>query len=193
MNQRLLLIVSLGILLLDGCSEVKPRYRDTSSLEAPPRIDIPSDKAVSQERQTTEHRKKTEPWVFIDDAESPPVLLIKKLPDRAWEVVSQALADKKIEVTDKNREEGVFLVKYDPSKDIGKTFGNVRFLWFEDDYGEAEYQLTLKWKDTETQVRARLIKQAEVDDDDEELADGSAKLIQALYDAIHKEETEDSE
>nr|WP_305909174.1 hypothetical protein [Methylomarinum sp. Ch1-1]MDP4522065.1 hypothetical protein [Methylomarinum sp. Ch1-1] len=98
---------------------------------------------------------------------------------------------KKIEVTDKNREQGVYYVKYDPSEDSGtRVFGNVTLFIFEEEYEEAEYKLSIVWRETECEVRATKVEPTENGDEDEALGDGSAKLIEALYEAIRDELSE---
>ncbi len=176
---KILLCLSLFTLL--GCGAESP-YRDTSELELPPAVKsteptmaVPSaiDKQARPEQKT----------VLLDDSEKPPVLIIKKFQDRAWELVIEALNQHKIEIIDKNREAGSIQVKYDASEDGGETFGNVRFFWFEDEYGEARYEIKLAWNGVETEVKVHLLEQAE-SEDDEDLADGSEKLVKMLYNAI---------
>lgn len=184
MDKKVLFMV-LSLVLI-ACSEVKQKYRDTTDLEAPPRLVIaerPSDK------KKDDVKKELKEYVFLDDAETPPVLKIKKLFDRSWDLVGQALETKKIEVTDKNRDQGVYYVKYGPE---GRTFGKAKIFFFEDGYEEVEYKLSISWHETETEVRAKMITEQEIsfdEDDDEELSDASAKLIKTLYDAINEELT----
>lgn len=175
-----------------SCSEVKQKYQDTSELERPPKMDIIEQSSIGGPGSDTPVVKKSlAESVFLDDAEKPTVLKIKKLFDRSWDIVGQAIAKKKIEITDKNREQGVFYLKYDASEDSGSTvFGNVRLFVFEDEYTEAEYKLTVGWWETETEVRAEMIVKDEEEDQDNEYADGSSKLLKALYDTISNELTE---
>ncbi len=179
------LFFSFISLTLVGCSGVEQKYRDTTDLETPPRLVIVEES--SNEVEDTVH-KNINDYVFLDDLENPAVLKIKKLFDRSWDLVGQALNKKKIEITDKNRDQGVYFVKYDPGEDSdGRVFGNVRLFFFEDEYQEAKYKISVVWHDTETEVRAEMTDQQDVsadEDEDEEYADGSAKLIKALYDEI---------
>jgi len=138
----------------------------------------------SRPSSVVEKKPEQKSFVALDDSQSPPVVMIEKLLDRSWELVGQALNDKKIEIVDKNREDWAYRVKYDASQNSGEYFGNVHFLWFEDDYGEAEYEVKLSWNGTETEVHVRLLEQAETNDEDEELADGSEKLAQTIYQAV---------
>ncbi len=165
-----------------GCAAKSP-YRDTSELEMPPVIEA-QEMPFSKPSSVVEKKPAQKSFVALDDSQSPPVVMIEKLLDRSWELVGQALNDKKIEIVDKNREAWIYRVKYDASQDSGEYFGNVHFLWFEDEYGEAEYEIKLNWNGTETEVHVRLLEQAETNDEDEDLADGSEKLAQTIYQAV---------
>lgn len=191
MRNKALLILLLAA--LSACSEGK-KYRDTADLETPPRLAINEKSSLGQqEAEQKDAKNSLAESVFIDDAESPSVLKIKKLFDRAWDIVGQALEKKAIEITDKNRDKGVYFVKYDPSADTGEQlFGNVKIFIFEEEYREAPYKLTIVWRDTETEVRTEMLPQTESDEnnDDEEFADGSSKLLKVLYEAIRDEPVE---
>ncbi len=172
---------------MTACSEANQKYRDTTELETPPRLAIVEQRgsSVSESRQTV--KDSLADAIFLDDADNPTVLTIKKLFDRSWDVVGRALELKKIEITDKNREQGVYFVKYDPTDDSGSTiFGNVKVFIFEDTYEEAEYKLHVAWYETATEVRAEMINKTDDAsyEDGEAPKDGSAKLIKALYDVI---------
>ena len=189
MTVKTVFFLGLSYILI-ACSDAKPKYRDTTDLEIPPRLVITERPSGTGKDEVQKDLKE---YVFLDDVENPPILKIKKLFDRSWNLVGQALDKKKIEITDKNRDQGVYFVKYDPSADLGKVFGNVKLFFFEEEYGEAEYKLSIAWHETETEVRAVLIAQQETsfdDEDDEELGDASAKLIKTLYDTINDELTE---
>ncbi len=186
------LFFSILSLTLVACSGVEQKYRDTTDLETPPRLVIVEKSSNEVEDKV---QKNINDYVFLDDMENPSVLKIKKLFDRSWDLVGQALSKRKIEITDMNRDKGIYFVKYDPGEDSnGRVFGNVRFFLFEDEYQEAEYKISIGWHDTETEVRVEMINQQEVtagEDEDEELADGSAKLIKALYDEISNVQTKE--
>ncbi len=168
--------------MLAGCGGESP-YRDTSELEMPPAVELPETPAAIPSR-VVEQAPQAKTIVRLDDSESPAVLKIEKFQDRAWEMVIEALNRHQLEIIDKNREAGWIQVKYDASEDSGETFGNVRFFWFEDEYGEAKYEIRLGWNGVETEVKVRLLEQAEAQDDEDDLADGSEKLVKVLYDAI---------
>ncbi len=178
-------LLAMAMSMLPACTEGK-KYLDTTELETPPRLAIAEHAPAPGESPETVTKSLADS-VFIDDSEHPTLLKIKKLFDRSWDLVGQALERRKIEITDKNREQGVYYVKYDPSADSGsRLFGNVKIFIFEQEYAEAGYKLTVAWHETATEVRAEMVNpdQAAVDEDGEELGDGSEKLIKALYDTI---------
>ncbi len=181
MNKALLW---LSLVTLAGCGGESP-YRDTSELEMPPAVELSETQATAPS-QIIEQAEPAQKIVLLDDSEIPPVLKIEKFQDRAWELVIDALNKHNIGIIDKNREAGWVQVKYDASEDSGEIFGNVRFFWFEDEYGEAKYQIKLTWNGVATEVKVRLLEQAESEDEDEELGDGSEKLVKLLYNAINE-------
>lgn len=181
-----------SFVLLQACTNTRT-YRDTTDLEMPPRLEI-TQRALKEAESTDSSVAGTEldDSVLLEDQEYPPVIKIKKLFDRAWDMVGQALNKKKIEIVDKNRDKGVYFVKYDPSEDTttGNVFGGVKFFFFEQSYEKSEYKLSLAWHETETQVRAAMLnkpRRQTVDEDEDGPVDGSEKLIQALYEAIRDE------
>ena len=124
-----------------------------------------------------------------------PVMKIKKLFDRSWILVEQALKLSEIEITDKHREQGFFYVNFDPDAQGSKgsdVIDSVSFFFFEDEYEAAAYKLTVKWNETDTEVTAELANQINTDmlDDDEDMEDfeGSVDsgviLLKKLYKTI---------
>lgn len=189
----LLLFTSL---LLIACSDVKStRYKDTSHLELPPMMEIvKKPKTVVVETDDVEQTGLGSN-VSLGGSEQFPVIKIKKLFDRSWVLVEQALKLSEIEITDKNREQGVFYVLYDPDvKKSGDTnvIDSMTFFLFKDDYAEATYKLNVAWKETATEVSVELadVISTEMLDDQEDLeeAEGSVdsgkKLLLNLYGTI---------
>lgn len=178
------------LLTLAACSETK-HYRDTTALETPPRLAI-TEQGSSRRAPSAQQADQTSlaDSVRVDDEESPTILTIEKLFDRAWDLIGQALDRRNIEITDKNRAQGIYYVKYDASVDSGShLFGNVKIFIFEDEYAEADYKLTVTRQETATSVRAEMMPAQDktVSEDGEELGDGSGKLLKALYDTIRNE------
>ncbi len=177
-----LLLVSLS---LTACSSITKEYRDTSYLEKPPKL-------VIVEKLEDSEVVKDEPLnkdVFLDDIETPPVLHVKKLFDRSWELLAQELEKQKIEITDKNRDKGYYYVKFQPDEAEGHIFGGMKILLFEDSYTLADYRIHLMWNESTTEIRVKLLSEEEDisfddEDKDEQILDGSEKLINVLYEGI---------
>jgi len=181
-------------LLTVSCSDVKStRYQDNSDLEMPPRMKIvEKPKAIAEEKQ-----EKVESGlgndIFLAGSTEKPIIKIKKLFDRSWNIVEQALKLRKIEISDKNREQGVFYVLFDPdaqASDKSELFDNITFFFFEDDYEEAAYKIHVAWRDSDTEVSVELVDREnndlldDGDDDFDSSVDGGEKLIKALFKTI---------
>mgnify|MGYP000745247841 FL=1 len=187
-------LLFLIILFVGACSEAKnTRYKDTSVLESPPVMDIvEKPKAVVKETEKIENTGLGDVVKLVGSDEQP-VIQIKKIFDRSWDIVGEGLKLSEIEISDKNREEGVYYLRFDPDNRSSKDSGlmdSMAFLFFADDYDEAPYKLTVIWKDSSTEVTAELVDEQSDDflDDGKGDFDGSvdsgAKLIKALYKTI---------
>jgi len=187
-------LLFLIILFVGACSEAKnTRYKDTSVLESPPVMDIvEKPKAVVKETEKIENTGLGDVVKLVGSDEQP-VIQIKKIFDRSWDIVGEGLKLSEIEISDKNREEGVYYLRFDPDNRSSKDSGlmdSMAFLFFTDDYDEAPYKLTVIWKDSSTEVTAELVDEQSDDflDDGKGDFDGSvdsgAKLIKALYKTI---------
>jgi len=187
-------LLFLIILFVGACSEAKnTRYKDTSVLESPPVMDIvEKPKAVIKETEKIENTGLGDVVKLVGSDEQP-VIQIKKIFDRSWDIVGEGLKLSEIEISDKNREEGVYYLRFDPDNRSSKDSGlmdSMAFLFFTDDYDEAPYKLTVIWKDSSTEVTAELVDEQSDDflDDGKGDFDGSvdsgAKLIKALYKTI---------
>ncbi len=128
--------------------------------------------------------------VSLSKEDGQPIILIKKIFDRSWDIVGQSLELSEVEITDKNRAEGIYYVNFDADQQSSKETGlmeNVTFFLFKDDYEEAAYKLYVKWHENNTEVRAELVGQVKDDllddgeDDFEGEVDGGEKLIHLLY------------
>ncbi len=183
-------IFFLLIFFLSACKEVKStRYRDTTGLEQPPEMEIVEPAKVEPQRNEQENLTGLGDVVSLSTEDGEAVILVKKIFDRSWDMVGQTLELIQVEVTDKNREQGVYYVNFDAdqqsSKDKGlmeKTF----FLFEDDDYEEAAYKLFVKWNENNTEVSTELVEKVEDDFLDEKgdfdsKEDGGEKLIHLLY------------
>ncbi len=179
-------------LLISACSNTEnTRYKDLSHLEKPPEILAPEkvNSAVMQDKKSIA-KKGLGQVVTLSGPADQPILKIKKIFDRSWSIVEQALNLAEIEVTDKNRDKGVFYLKFDPDKQLSKDSSlvdSMTFFLFKDEYDEGTYKLSVVWRDSDTEVSAELIDQKNdglLDDEFEETLDFGSKLIERLYKTI---------
>lgn len=187
-------------LLIVACSDSKnTRYQDTSHLEIPPEMEIvETPKAIVEDKDKDKVKVKVKESglgdeVLLVGSAKKPVIKIKKLFDRSWNIVEQALKLNEIDVTDKNREQGVFYVLFDPDvlpANDPELMDKVTFFLFQDDFEEETYKVTVIWRESDTEISAELVEQLNTDllDDDEDGSEGSvdegAKLINTLYKTI---------
>jgi len=187
-------LVLLIPLLITACSDsVNTRYTDTSHLEMPPVLIIAEQPAQVNQDKEVDKNTGLGQVVFLSGPAAQPILKIKKIFDRSWNIVEQALNLSEIEITDKNRDQGVYYVKFDPDQKSSKESGvmdSLSFFLFKDEYEEAAYKLTVQWRDSDTEVSVERIEQDEDsllddgEDDFENPIDPGAMLINALYKTI---------
>lgn len=180
--------------LISACSDVKnTKYKDTSALEAPPVMKIAETPKVQFEEKEEAENTGLGDIVSISSSAEYPVIKIKKMFERSWSIVEQGLALSEIEITDRNRDKGVFYVKFDPDRLSSKDSGlldKMTFFLFKDDYEEASYKITVVWRESNTEVSTELIDEVDNDllDDGEEdfesSIDSGGMLIKALYKTI---------
>jgi len=196
MNVKIKWALFIHPLLLSACSSGESsRYKDLSQLEKPPVIIVAetSKKTPGKVDESVEKKGFGE-FVSLAGPAELPVLKIKKTFDRSWDIIEQALNQQEIEITDKNRDKGVFYLKYDPDQRTDKDpgfLGNFSF-FTTDDYEEARYRLTVLWRDTDTDVSVDLVGEdgkvlkndLDYDEDFEGETDSGALLIKDLYKTI---------
>ena len=179
--------------LVTACSDIKvTKYQDTSDLETPPEMVIVEKPKVLIEDSEVIKNTGLGKNVSLAGLGKEPVIKIKKTFERSWAIVEQALKLNEIEITDKNRDEGVFYVLFDPdAKPAGsKITDTITFFFFEDEYVEAAYKLTVAWRDSDTEVTVELIDQVSNDilddgeDEFEDTIDAGTKLLKTLYKTI---------
>jgi len=180
-------------LVIGACTGSKSsRYKDTAHLEKPPIIVVaekprpPVPEIPEEEDENTGLGQ----VVSLSGSADLPIIKIKKIFNRSWDIVEQGLNLSEIEITDKNRDEGVFYLKFDPDKQAAKDAGlldSISFFLFKDEYKEASYKLTVQWRESVTDVSVELIDEGDqsvlddVDEEFEDSIDSGAKLIKVLY------------
>lgn len=189
-------------LLTLSCSDSnQSRYKDTHHLEEPPQIKIVQKPKISEVAVKTDIGDNgLGKGVLLVNVENKAILKIKKNFDHSWEVVDQALKLNEIEITDKDRGQGVFYVTYDPDdQQMGDTslIDKMTFFMFKDEYDEAEYKLTVVWRESETDITAELVESETNDllDDGEDTdvdgtTDDGTMLLNALYKTIRDDLSE---
>ncbi len=191
-------------LFVISCSDgQQTRYKDTEYLEVPPEMKI-TEKAPAvvegDEKEVEDEDDKDKGLgenILLVGTEKKPVIKIKKRFEYSWEVIDQALKLEEIEVTDKDREQGVFYVTYDPDDQHSADstlIDKMTFFFFKDEYEEAKYKLIVLRQESETEVTAELIKSEAndlLDDGEDNNIEGSiddgAMLLNALYKTIKED------
>lgn len=190
---KIALFLIIAAHILSACTEIKStKYQDTSHLESPPEMEIIETAKAKVEYQEEKEVTGIGKHVVLAGTTKNPVLKIKKLFDRSWSIVEQALKLNEVKVTDKNRDQGVFYVDFDPDSKDDKDSGSISFSLFSDDFEEASYKLTVIWRESDTEVSAELTQTESSDllDDDEDKVDfdssidSGAILIKTLYKTI---------
>lgn len=188
----------LVLLTMIACAGVKTvEYKDTSELEKPPEMEIAvKPKPPVEEKQEikgTDTDIDTDTGlgdiVSLAEADDKSVIKIKKTFDRSWELVEQAIKLNEIEVTDKNREKGVFYVLFDPDDQSSEETKESSFSFFGGEYEEGAYKINVAWHENNTEVSAELLSdsQEELLDDAEDIEDfegtvaADDHLIKTLY------------
>lgn len=181
-----LLIVGAAILASCAGNEVNS---ELASLEKPPRIvdfstyneaypsHAPSDQQESEETGTMENFD----VLLTEQGGRKTTLTIVKPYDKAWPRVAKALSQAAFDVTDKDRDAGVFYVSYDPNY---KQSGWEKTLNFFSGNSELinDYQLKLTDNNAITEITAELI---EDDLDDGSYSDPD-KAVETFMLALYK-------
>jgi len=191
-----LLIALPTFLWMTSCTDISnTKYKDTSDLETPPDMEIVEKPGANITEKDELEKNGLADIVSYVNTEEKPVIKIKKLFFRSWNIVEQALKLNNIKVKDKNRELGVFYVLFDPDSQNSGFVDAITFSLFEDKFEGDAYRLTVKWRDSDTEVRAELYDKGGSDllDDDEDnddfegFVDESAKLLEILYKTISED------
>lgn len=100
---------------------------------------------------------------------------------RAWRIVNKALSRKSIEVTERNQEEGVYTVHYDPDEqkiEDGSYWDEIVFMFSGIQTNDKEYRLKLEKNNQQTDIVV-------VDEDQQLLSNAASfKLLTLLQETI---------
>ena len=185
--------------MLAGCADTKEKYRDIKHLEMPPTlaIDRAGGNAYSAAAKT---ETAAEPvtaqttnsdlgkLILLGGSAEQPILQLKTRFERAWDLVDHGLRLAEVEVLDKNRDSGVFKVRYvaDGSTKSRGVLSSVTS-FFSDSLADTEYTLKVDKDRSITGVRAQKVNssnQGETGNTETANNDDSASLIKLLHKTI---------
>lgn len=179
MQIKQLLINAASLLLLIGllqaCSGNSHKSDAYEKLEEPPQIvsaHITEAPGIEDETLITNGLGEK---VIIQGSDISPVLILSMEFDNAWLILEQVLKHEKILVTDRNREQGYYLVSFDtdsyapedsnkPEESVspdgypesgGSFLENLNRSFFAKNYGLRKYQLSVKQPGKQTLVTAK--------------------------------------
>ncbi|MGR8934769.1 MAG: outer membrane protein assembly factor BamC [Gammaproteobacteria bacterium] len=108
-------------------------------------------------------------------------LQINEAYEKAWLIVSKALTHKAVEITDRDRSQGVFFVEYDAEKyqvKDGTIWDELMFLFGSSESHEQPFRVRVIENDTRSEV-------AVTDENDAEVTEGPGlNLLELLFDTI---------
>ena len=211
-----LILVAMGT--LGACTKNGINYGRSEKLERPPEVELgavtPKPAGDRPVTTTDSIERGLNRQVRLDKAPGASVLVIGKPFEETWFIVGVLLNQLKLEVTDRNREEGYYYVKYDPDIDYSKPRGfwdDLKSLFSEDRYAERTYSLNLLETYGETEVTAAIAPSpadtgdkskdelinktgmnpvevkamTDLGQQNDAAPDGPDKLLQALYQTLH--------
>ena len=166
--------------LLNGCSTIKSYFPDkqkeyVNSVEIAPLVIPPdlsnssiikeqmitasqvtvSDANAGVNKTTTKTKTTPERVRLINYTGGATRLQIDEPYVRAWRIVGKSLSRKSLEVIERNINEGLFLIQYDPDeKDIedGSLWDELVFIFGDEQKNEKEYQIRLVENEGHTEV-----------------------------------------
>ena len=149
-------------------------------LERPPQIvDYSAEKKPesipaqpgTQETMDEPPQQTYNPNVMLSEmAGSDTKIIIRELFSKSWSMVSKALTEKAFSVSDRDRDNGLFYVKFDPDAQEdseNSAWDNVVSFLVKDQSGEGEYHLKLEQRESVIDVTAEMIEDDSFDDEDD--------------------------
>ena len=178
-----------------SCTSVENKYKSTDMLERPPTlIGIKPAEAQSDDAETPPKEAKAGLGDEVTMIEAnPPRLRINQGFAQAWSTITSVLKQENLEITDRNRDKGLFYVTYDADSYKPDDAGFFSSLLPTNDYPEEGYILNLQGQGGGTEITAEVAnKTASAAEDEATPADGAEKLLKTLYktlrDKVKKEE-----
>jgi len=167
----------------DSIAKVPPAAQTAQTTDAASAESAPADTAPAAQQTETapDTERKLIQLELVDAEQGTKRLRIGAPSARAWRMVGKALSRNSIEVTNRNQEEGVFNVQYDPNRqevEDGSIMDDVNFFLKGFELTEQEYVLKLVENNRQTDVIV-------MDKDQKPVADKtSLSLLTLLYDTI---------
>jgi len=207
MSARSISWIMLYMSALVSCSDTGNKYRSMENLERPPEIAIntgaSSEPTAGASVTTSESIKKgLDDQVHLDKSPTASTLVISRPFEQAWFILSVLLDQLGLEITDRNRDEGYYYVKYDPDRDYSKRQGfwdGMMSMFGEDNYAERTYSLKLVESYGETEVTAGFAQESddkperETEKQEDAAKDGPDRLLQALFQTLRNGMAEHSQ
>lgn len=178
-----------------SCTTAEDKYKSTDMLERPPTlIGIKPAVPPSDDAETPPKEAKAGLGDEVTMTEAnPPRLRINQGFARAWSTIASVLTQEKLEITDRNRDKGLFYVTYDPDSYKPDDAGFFSSLLPTNEYPEEGYVLNLQGQGGGTEITAEAANNTALSaEEDATPADGAEKLLKTLYktlrDKVKKEE-----
>ena len=186
-------LVSLITAAASCASSQKPK--EFEGLERPPQMIKPPSEIQSQPADTepegedaamdVEEKKLNRNVQLTSVSGSDTTIRILEPFDQAWLLVVKALNDDSVfKVTDRNRDQGVFYVNYNPGNHDQTLWNNTVDFLTGGSESEGDYYIRLVESGQNTDVSAEMIVEEDFDDEGDNFADpesGVEKFLNALY------------
>ena len=163
--------------------------KEIAALEIPP--ELSADRQAKSQIKTSDAPKSLTYEVALVTEPEEAFLRVNSSFAHVWRIVGKALTEVNVEVTDKNREQAIYYVQYDPElqaadKD-GSYWQEVVFMFSSDIHQELPYQIFLTATEEGTHIFVR-------DESAKVLSENKGlQLLRLIFDAINQDISEDSD
>jgi uncharacterized lipoprotein len=147
--------------------ERPPRIVDYSTMQEP--AGLTADSAAEQTAGETAQQIDNPSVMLSAMAGSDTRIEIREPYSKAWSMVAKALAAKSFSVADRDRDNGLFYVKFDPDAEGSddSAWDNIVSFLAKDQSGAGEYHLKLEQFDSAIDVTAEMVEDENIDDEDD--------------------------
>ena len=163
--------------------------KEIAALEIPPEL-IAGQQASYQTKGGDAPRSLTYEVVLVTEPEGT-FLRVNSSFAHVWRIVGKALTEVNVELTDKNREQAIYYVQYDPELQAadqdGSYWQELVFMLSSDIHQELPYQIFLVPTEEGTRIFVR-------DESAKVLSENKGlQLLRVIFDAINQDISEDSD